>query len=577
MKFKNLAIDPAKNPAILDTCSWDVAAIRQIITQLPREYLDELTTYALDKKHLPQHANFFPHDGSLSCKDGKTFFLASMYDGQQVFVELLNGPNRKPILGDPVVDIALENGKRVSIQKTDAAIADKFFRYVNPAKGSQALANTPRLGIGVRMTTACWPAILKAMDQKGFSANIIQNSVRELNFMSNLLNAEPPETNYACGFGTIETGYTGSSYEGLWLAGVLAALKYPQTLSYGADADHLQVKRGSTGMAQAKRYIDSCRYYSFYTLDMADILDYQCLQEKSDATAAQTLEKKIPDANVRNEIVSYHQQGCKIDGKKFTFDLSVLHRMIGKYWDSMNALEELNAYIQSLKDGQSFDLEFTIDEHPPEIAAFDCLTSDEEYLFVLREIKRRNLPVTHVASNYGVEKGLDYRCPDGLEGLEKRISSQFRIAEEFGVMLDFHSADDLTSAPRRIIQKATGGKHHFKISPMLQIIYADVLQDFHPALFEQWWKDALDYATREAAAGSPFAKECLAEYQSNTVQTPSRHHMVFHHYSFAFVGKRDVNGQFLNREKFYDLSQAFYAEYEIRLVDYLCNLADELF
>ena len=144
-------------------------------------------------------------------------------------------------------------------------------------------------------------------------------------------------------------------------------------------------------------------------------------------------------------------------------------------------------------------------------------------------------------------------------------------------MLDFHSADDLTSAPRRIINKATGGKHHFKISPMLQIIYADVLQDFHPNLFGRWWKDAMEYATREAAAGSPFAKECLAEYQASPVKKPSRHHMVFHHYSFAFVGKRDANGQFINRAKFYDLSKAFYDEYEKRLVDYLSNLADELF
>jgi len=576
MRFNKLDINPAENPAILDTCSWDNAAVRQMTSQLSKEYIEGLAASADEKKPLPQHSNFSPYDGSLSYKDGKAVFLAGLQDGQQVFAEVLD-EGKPPVLGEPISEITLKNGRRVAIQKTDAAIVDKFFRDVNPAKGSRALKSTPRLGIGVRMTTACWPAILKAMDQKGFSANIIQNSVRELNFMSNLLNAEPPETNYACGFGTIETGYTGSSYEGLWLAGVLEALKYPKTLAYGADADHLQVKRGSKGMAKAKRYIDSCRYYSFYTLDMADILNYQCLTERSDSAASDFARGKFSAGSMWNEIQTYHTAACVINGRKYSMDKDVVNRLIGKYWDSLEVLEELTGYIRSIKNGRDFDLEFTIDEHPPEIAAFDCLTSDEEYLFVLREIKRRNLPVTHVASNYGVEKGLDYRCPDGLEGLERRIASQFRLAEEFGVMLDFHSADDLTSAPRQIIRKATGGKHHFKISPMLQIIYADVLQDFHPDLFEMWWNDARAYAMREATAGSPFAKECLAEYEANPVKKPSRHHMLFHHYSFAFVGKRDMNGQFLHRAKFYNLSKAFYDEYENRLAGYLGNLADELF
>ena len=86
---------------------------------------------------------------------------------------------------------------------------------------------------------------------------------------------------------------------------------------------------------------------------------------------------------------------------------------------------------------------------------------------------------------------MDYRWPGGLDGFEKRVTAQCRSAEEFGVMLDFHSADDLTSGPRRIIRKTTGGKHHFKISPMPQIIFADVLSDFHPELVRQWWDDAM--------------------------------------------------------------------------------------
>ena len=289
------------------------------------------------------------------------------------------------------------------------------------------------------------------------------------------------------------------------------------------------------------------------------------------------VEARIANATLRSDVLKYHSQPCRIDGKDYVIPSPLLDRLIAKYWEALDVLEELTAYIESLKQGQPFDVEFTIDEHPPEIAAFDCLTSDEEYLFVLREIQRRGLQVSHVAPNFGVEKGFDYRCPDGLEGFEKRVLSQFRIAEHFGVMVDFHSADDLTAPTREVIQRATGGKHHFKISPMLQILYARVLSNHHPDLFQLWWEDAKAYAGREAAAGSAFAQECMAEYENCPDKSPSVSRMLFHHYSFAFVGKRNQSGQFLHREKFYDLSAAFYQDYHNALVNYLGNLADELF
>jgi hypothetical protein len=46
----------------------------------------------------------------------------------------------------------------------------------------------------------------------------------------------------------------------------------------GADADHIQVKRGPDGLARAKHYLTAARYYSFYTLDVADMVDYEALK-----------------------------------------------------------------------------------------------------------------------------------------------------------------------------------------------------------------------------------------------------------------------------------------------------------
>ena len=87
----------------------------------------------------------------------------------------------------------------------------------------------------------------------------------------------------------------------------------------------------------------------------------------------------------------------------------------------------------------------------------------------------------------------------------------------------------------------------------------------------------MGYASREATADSPFAQECIKAYEESEDKTPSHRHMFFHHYSFAFVGRRDKDGRFLHRDKFYDLSPGFYQEYENRLISYLGGLADELF
>jgi hypothetical protein len=576
MQFGKLEINPAKNPAILDTATWDPVNVWRVIQSLDEAYWQSVQQAIAQGNQVPVIDSFTPYFTSLARQGERVFFVAGLSDGQQVFIEIgLGGDDR--VLGIPIGSKRLQTGHHLAAYKTDAAVIDRFFRFIKPDAGPRAMGAVPRLGIGTRMTTAVWPGSFQAMATCGFAANAIQNSVRELNLLDNLLAGRPPARNYAFNFGTIESGYTGSTYEGLWVAGVLEALRQPVSLQYGADADHIQVKRGAEGLTRAKQVATAARYYTFFTLDMSDILDYGATRVESTGRAEAYLVAKIEDADQRRAVLDYHGQKRRIGGQSYRLDPATIGRLIGKYWDALNAVKELTHHISRLRENNPFDLELSIDEHPSEVQTFDCVTTELELLFVLLELQRRQLPVTHTAPNFGVEKGTDYRCPDGLAGLESRIQSLVPIAEEFGVMLDFHSGDDLTSATRRVIQRATQGHHHFKISPMLQLLFAEVLNDFHPALFQRWWNDALAYARREAAAGSNFAAECIRQAQTGSKQTSSPYDSIFHHYSFAFVGRRDVAGQFLQREEFYDLSPALYREYQQRVARYLCHLAEELF
>ena len=436
------------------------------------------------------------------------------------------------------------------------------------------MGGVPRLGIGCRMTTAVWPAAFQAMQKFAFAANPIQNSVRELNLLDDLLAGRPPNRNYYCGFGTIETGYTGSTFEGLWVAGTLAALRERGSVRYGADADHLQVKRGPGGLARAQQMLRASRYYTFFTMDMADILHYDAL---GTGASAEVLDHGVASSVERDAILHDHKSPCQVGGVTYRLSEDLINRFEAKYWDALAALETLTQEISTLKEGQPFDLEFTIDEHPPEVAAFDCLTTGEELVFVLREIARRGLPVTHVAPNYGAEKGWDYRGADGLEGLERRVKTLQAIAGEFNIMLDFHSADDLTSPTRAALRRATKGWLHYKISPMLPLLYADILEKYDPELFLSWWNDAVAYARHEAENGSAFAVECLRAYDSSLDRRPSRHHQVFHHYGFAYIGRRDQNSNFAVRDKFYTLSPEFYHAHQDYVTEYLGTLALDLF
>ncbi|MCO6452771.1 MAG: hypothetical protein J5I90_18460 [Caldilineales bacterium] len=573
MKFGKLKINPALNPGVLDTATWDRDAAWVAVQAVDDTYWPGLMDAAATAAPLPVTASLTAYTGSATWHGDTLVCLTGLADGQQVFLAV--GPQAYDVaLGSPVGSKVLPAtpSTMVALYPTDASVIARFFRTLAQDKGPRALGPVPRLGIGTRMTTAVWPAIWEAMAQRGFATNAIQNSVRELNSLETLLEGRSAEKNIAFGFGTIDTGYTGSSYEGLWVAGVLDALKHGVRLPYGADADHIQVKRGADELARAKRLLNATRYYSFYTLDVSDVLDYAALSVGGAAGAA-TLQANILDPNRRSDLIAYHRQQ-RVAGFYYRPDEAALGRLVGKYWVALDAVVEMYKHICDLKDGLPFDLELSIDEHPNDVPTFDCLTSETELIFVLLEAQRRGIPLTHVAPNFGVEKGTDYRGTDGLPGFEARARSLCGIAEEFGVMADFHSGDDLSAAARQAIGRATGGRNHFKVSPNLQLLFGEVLAEHHPALFRRWWQDALAYALREAAAGSTIADECI---RLSDTGTPSPHDALFHNFSFAFVGRRDADGQFICREEFYDLSPAFYLAYQECITGYLLELADDLF
>jgi hypothetical protein len=573
MVFGKLDIEPFTNPAVLDTATWDLEAARREIIEGQR-YLSTVhdkVAHGIPSQNL---AGRGPAVSSIVKRGAQAFFLAELNGGQKVFLHI-GTPDGERLLGEPFFQLPLGAGKLLAAYSTDARTIDRFCRLLKPSNAPQALGRAPRLGIGTRMTTRVWPGIFAAMDRKGFTANTIQNSVRELNLLDDLKNGREPVRNYASGFGMIESGYTGSTFEGLWVAGVLAALQHGKPLVYGADADHIQIKRADTLLENATRVIEAARYYTFFTMDVADVLSFESMGRKGEGELL--LGQNVTGDKERRDILSYHLEPVRIGARRYRLDGDIVGRCVGKYWRSLESVSALVHHISALREGSPFDLEFAFDEHPPEIPGPSCISEEAEVIFVARELTRRGLPVTHIAPNFGIEKGFDYRLADGFPGLQARVEPIQHIAQVLGYLLDFHSADDLSKEARRAIGRATGGKLHYKISPMLHFIFAEVIRDYYPDIFLRWWKDAFDYARGEAEKGSPLATKCLSEYESLEKPSPLPSHEVFRQFFFAFPGRRDASGRFMNREMFYTLADGLYNEYHKRVASHLCELADDLF
>ncbi len=568
LSFGVLSIDPQTNPAVLDTATWDREGALETIRRAGTKYWIAARGAAQKGKLLPSETGISLAKGSLCEYRGSFYLLASLTDGQQVFVSIGAGSGESP-LGKPIGAFPLGEESSVLVYPADAKLIDLFCRSILPSKGPIALGATPRLGIGVRMSTTVWPGIWPAMS--GFAANAIQNSVRELSLLEDVLAGRAAHTNYLFSFGSIEEGHTGSTFEGLWTAGVLDALKSDTRPVYGADADHIQIKRGPEGLERARRVIEAARYYTFFTLDVSDILNYGALNDRD--IAGEYLDHML-NAEERKTVLGYHGNKRRLGMADYQPGEKEIGSLVGKHWRALHALETLHEHIQRVKGDIPFDLELSIDENPPEFKTCDSITRETELIFLILEAQRRHIPLTHVAPNFGVEKGVDYRCPDGLKGLELRVKSLHQIAEDQGLMLDCHSGDDLSRDTRRVFGRAAGGKIHFKISPMLQMLFAETLHKLAPKAFIRWWEATKAYVERKAEAGSEFAARCLREV--GTDAKPSPHDNLFHYYHFAPVGLRDASGQYMHRELFYTLSSEFYVEYQRRVEALLIEVAEDV-
>ena len=195
MRFAKIEIDPRINPAILDSVTWDSERARRIVGPMEPWYWHELRKAIAEGGAASAHQSCTAYRGSAAQQAGNEYVLLRLSDGQHVFASLGAEVGTGP-LGDPLQVTPLSKYLYVAMYPADRETVGRYVRQLRPDKAPRAMGTVPRLGIGTRMSTSVWPGMWRAMDRCRFAANAIQNSVRELNLLEDVLAGRPPRSNY---------------------------------------------------------------------------------------------------------------------------------------------------------------------------------------------------------------------------------------------------------------------------------------------------------------------------------------------------------------------------------------------
>jgi len=372
----------------------------------------------------------------------------------------------------------------------------------------RALGAVARLGLGSRTTVLGWPAIFRFLSESGLFANAIQNSVaRELMPLEMLGDPSARPTTLQPGLGQVPVGHTGSTIEGLPQWGMRSAAEAGYAgPGFGADADHLPVfAPEGDRWERTVRLIGFSREYTHFTLDIGAIMAWE-----------------------RGPVARLAQ--------------------------APRAIAAAVREIEEARAGQAFDLEISLDESPESISPEDASTRPEEIARLLDDLIGEGISPDYVAPHFGFTKGSDVTDRARLADVAGTLC---RAAGERGALLSIHSGDNLSSATRRVLGQATGGKLLFKVAPALQNLFFDAVFAHDQAPAAQLIAWVLNYAEQHGTPGKSPAE-------------------TVHKYAFAAFGVRNDAGAFEMRELLYGAGEVVKEAYRHELTRYLRELADDL-
>ena len=187
-------VDPVKQPAVADTATWDEDAAYAVVCAAPESYWKRMMRSISREDHRERQTKdipFQPLSGSISRRNLCTWMIGKLPDGQHLILSI-GKPSTTGGEIELVKSFGQLDGQNLTFYPASDRNVHSYLKTCLPGRTARGLGARPRLGIGVRASTLAWPAVWDAMSKKGFCANAIQNSLRELNLLEDLRSGHAP-------------------------------------------------------------------------------------------------------------------------------------------------------------------------------------------------------------------------------------------------------------------------------------------------------------------------------------------------------------------------------------------------
>ncbi len=381
-----------------------------------------------------------------------------------------------------------------------------------------------------KTTFGGWDGIYLAMRQSRVPFWFIQQSiVREL-IPEGVDPAAYPGIGHTGGYGPRE----------LLRAGLFAFASQggytQQSLPIGADADHaILIGRDEAALADSlalnKLALNESRNYTKFTVDTSHLFGFP-------ASLSAAEQQRVRDIfrGRRFHIPNILGSHPALD---FEFAEAEAISLALKYWRAAAIHKELYDHLTSLRNGEPFDYELSLDETPAATPPRELLF----YLVLLYEVL--GLPPGGVASagpNIGFTKRHDYEGDLQAE-LWPQVNACASILHHFGAMLSVHSADGVRASTGKgpgvdaVLASATGGRAELKVADVYQEALWQVLaqspEQAEQELFSEAWRRTYDAASALATLYEQEFATWTHDEAQRFIASPAGQEQIAHRHGMA--------------------------------------------
>ena len=469
------------------------------------------------------------YPASLHIAEGCAVFLARI-NGEKKLVAVARTESQlfDAIKAEKQLTIDARQIKIAAMSTENAVLLRRCLPFMNPvAFGRDSFS----LGLGDRLGMAS-PGHLRCIKGTPVRPVLAQQSIRELNL-------------------------TRRTYGDVLDAASWAVLQEGFHQGFGADGDHLKKPE------EIKMALDLG--FSMITLDCSEKIDGKAATMGKEELA---VHYKTLAPEFRQEMErSYLDKSFTVGGYSIHFDLETLQSILLTYGATLAFIGEINeTFIK--KHSRPIDFELSIDETATP-------TTPAAHYFMAAEMGKAGIVLYSVAPRFCGEfqKGIDYI--GDLATFEADFSQHAAIADHFGYKISVHSGSDKFSV-FPIVGQYTKGRVHVKTAGTNWLEALRVVCRKDPALF----REVCDFARESFADATkmyhvttdlnkiPSTTELADADLERMLNEPDARQMLHITYGHILTQK-DAEGQYLFRDKLYELWDKNEEEYAAVLIHHI--------